>query len=243
MNNLELFEELTDIDDDLILEAHETPRVRRFHPGSGLRRIAALAAAVMLVAGSAAAAGGDIPKGLPQIPRENVGMISIAWADSNHQVYQTTSGAIEVNDKEYYYHLYTTHSSLRGVATMQFDADETLEVVFQACIILPDGSYTYKTVSKQGTNRVTVFMTNQTEGKTGVIHAIRASFYRLTEEGERVLVDRWSNSLWQWGDSIVSQDADVADLQWPDEIEQNTDAQTVLPEDSDVVVVVTEPDG
>ena len=58
MNELDLFDALTFLDDELILEAHETP-VRKPLRFRGLRKAAILAAAVMVLALTAARAANN----------------------------------------------------------------------------------------------------------------------------------------------------------------------------------------
>lgn len=237
MNDFELFDSLTDIDDAFILEAHEVPASRwSYSRFGGLRRAAVLIAAVMVLAVTVMATGGDLPIAPGIVWGEMYSMVSIDWTGGDTRVFQEDSGAIEVDGTEYGYHLYTTHGSMRAVASMDLDSGENLEVVFEAYLLMPDGTREYKILSKQGTGHVAVFMTNQIDGKFGSILTIRASFYRLTQTGERLLVRSWTNSLEQRSDGIITSDGASY---WT---EEPAEAQAVLPEGSDAVVVITEPD-
>lgn len=237
MNHMELFDELTYIDDDLILEAHEVPASRRSYDRfGGLRRAAAVLAAMMVLVVTVVATGGDLPAVSEKLLGDSIHSVDIAWHSGESRVYQEESGAIEVDGSEYGYLIYTTYGASRGVASMKLESGETLEVVFEAGLVMPDGTLQYKTVSKQGVDRVAVFMTNQLGGSYGSITSIRVFFYRITETGERVLVGHWNNSLRGWGAITGVEDAYPL---WP---EETAEAQTVHPEGSDVVVVIEDPD-
>lgn len=235
MKELEFFDALTGIDDAYVLEAHETPDHRSTVRFGGFRRAAVLAAAVMMMVVTVVATGGDFPISSGFVWGDMYSMVNFNWIDRDITVQQEDRGSIEVAGNDYSYHIYSTHGGKRGVASMRLDSGEMLEVVFEAYVLMPDGTLQYKVVSKQDTGRVAVFLTNEVEGESGHILTIRASFYRLTESGERILVRSWTNLLEQFTDGIVTSEGRSY---WP---EEPTEAKAILPEGSDVVIVI--PDG
>lgn len=233
MNHFELFDELTDIDDDLILEAHEVPVSRRPYARlGGLRRAVVVIAAVMALVVTVVAAGGDLGVVSPIVRYHS----SHYWYESSHM---EQSDTVHVNGTDYSYHIYTTHSPDRAVASMRLASGETLEVTYEAEILMPDGTVERKTVTKQGTDRVIVFMTNEVEGESGTILKTRVSFVRITADGGRKTLGAWREAL---SEMFFENAPEGYSRDWPEETESPTEIQTILPEGSDVVVVIPGPD-
>lgn len=237
MNHNELFDAMTNIDDHFILEAHEpasSSRIR-FHPG-GVRRAALIAAMIALTTLSAlvvAAVSVDSA------------VVASFWNSIKNTIGYETYGVEEnyifnLNGTDYACLVYTTQSPDTALASIHLASGETLEVIYEAEILLPNGAIARKTLSKQGKERVTVYMTNTFDGVSGIILKTRVRFFRNTAEGERLLVSTWTDSL---SEKYYQDAPEGYSSDWPDETglaEARSHTYTVLPENSEVAVIITE---
>ena len=237
MKQEELFDALTGIDDKLILEAHETPVSRHGHHTGGLRRIAVLCAVVVFTILSvfAVAAVSSDPSFFAAVlspsGKKTAGYESRS-VEENH--------VIRVYGKDYPCLVYTTQSPDTALASIHLSTGETLEVVYEAEILLPGGTIHRKTISKQGNNRVVVYMTNTVDGVTGIILKTRVRFSRITANGVHQVISTWEDSLSEkyYENAPAGYTSD-----WPEDDllpGETASAYAVIPENSDIAIIIQE---
>lgn len=215
MNQLDLFDELTYIDDDLILEAHEMPAKRQHLQLGGLRRIAMLAAAVMLLVVTTVATGGDF--GIPR-PKGWVSGNASTVCDIDYE-----NQAIIVHDEGVYaiekfgpptvpaVSVTTAHAAEMRTETECMG--QQIQIIQEAMILMPDGVCQYKAQITEGTDTVVAVMDNIINGVAGEIANIRYtvsvlvteehdSYWRQTTPGPDGMV--WS-LLQNWNAFLPSQ--------------------------------------
>lgn len=172
MNEFDLLDELTSIDDDLILEAHETP-VRRPLRFRGLRKAAILAAAVMVLVVSAVAGDWNF----------NAARIARTYAT------EPDTGHIWVEDGVWYRvdnnSIYPNGQKDHYVLSEVFTPDElqyyvvceghSIKVTLEAMILFGDDRVEYKQVSSTQTDQVSLMMDNYVNGEAGTIIHVRSS--------------------------------------------------------------------
>ena len=220
MKELDFFDAMTQIDDAYVLEAHESAAHRSPARFGGFRRAAVLIAAVMMMVATVVAAGGDFITISPRVRYNS----DSYWYE---MVHSEQSDTINVNGTEHTYLVYTTLSPERAVASMRFDSGETLEVIFEVDIRMDDGTIKHKCETKQGTQRVVAFLSNEVDGEKGIILQARTCFIRITEDGTKETVANWRESM--------------SPMFFEDETQCPT-AEAILPEGSDVVVVIPDSD-
>lgn len=182
MNEMDLFDELTYIDDGLILEAQVTP-VRRPLRFRGLRKAAVLAAAVMLLVAGTVMASGDF--GVPR-PR--------GWVRSNSSTNFNTDQehqALIVHDRGVYAlddgdadvpALSITKANATELSTETECQGQQLQIIQEAMILMPDGQVLYKANVTEGADTVIAVMDNRVDGVVGQIVHVRCTVAVLTED-------------------------------------------------------------
>lgn len=184
MNQLDLFDELTFIDDDLILEAHETPAQRRFFPVGSLRRAAVVIAAVMLLVVTTVASGGDF--GI-QRPKGWVMGNSTGTCDMDYE-----NQTIIIRDEGVYALHQLAIPDIPAVSITTAHATEMrtetecmgqqIQIIQEAMILMPDGVCQYKAQITEGTDTVVAVMDNLVDGVAGEIANIRYTVSVLVDE-------------------------------------------------------------
>ena len=190
MNELDIFDGLTFIDDDLILEAQEAPAPRtiRFR---GLRKIAVLAAAVMVVITlslTAVAEKSEISPGILHEKYAREDNYSYIW-HGHGKCYGVSSQNFEIDRTEYhidYSHVCTTTRAETYTVCKGADMRVTLE----ATILMPDNSVEYKFVAAEGTDAVTLELDHQVDDQGGLLVCVRSRIFILSASG-RSDVQSW----------------------------------------------------
>ena len=187
MTELDLFDELTFIDEDLILEAHEAP-VRRPLQLRGLRIAAVIAAAVMMLTVSAMAGGGNFSILRPSGWVNGTGATSYDMDMEAQQVI--------VND-EGIYNPCKGYSNIPALTVGKLHATriwtktncsgQQLQVIHEAILLMPDGQTQYKAQVTEGTDAVVAAMDNVVDGIAGEIMHVRCTVSILTDETDEDL--------------------------------------------------------
>ena len=169
MNEMDLFDELTFIDERLILEAHETP-VRRHHFG-GVRRAAVLIAAVMMLVVTVAA--GDWEFRAEQIAQTyatepNWGYI---WVEDGVW-YQADNDTCYIKSQE----IPLVLSEVFSPEELQYYVScegQTLQVTLEAMILFGEDRMEYKKVTSTQDDQISLTMDNFVDGEAGTIIHVR----------------------------------------------------------------------
>lgn len=235
MKQDELFDALTDIDDRLILEAHEAPHpVRQI---LSLRRIVVLAAVVVFTVLSvfAVAAVSTDPSFFAAVlspsGKKTAGYESRSVEESH---------AIRMYGKEFSCLVHTTQSPDTALASIHLATGDTLEVVYEAELLLPDGTIRRKTITKQGRNRVVVFMSNSVDDVKGIILKTRVRFTHITANDVHIVISTWQDSL---SEKYYENAPEGYTSDWPEDgffSVGTANAYAFLPEDSDIAIVIQE---
>lgn len=184
MNEFDIFDELTFIDDDLILEAHETPSRKpiRFR---GLGRAAVIAAAIMVLVITTTATGGmGIARPRGWIRGNTTTSYNMDQENRIMTVYDRGTYALDDGPDD-------TPASSRTQACAEQIRTETecqgqqLQVIQEAMILMEDGSVEYKAQTTEGTNTVIAVMDNLVDGEPGDITNVRCTVAVLTEEADQ----------------------------------------------------------
>lgn len=196
MKPMDLFDELTYIDEGFVLEAHETPAPR--HSRLTLRRaavlLAAVIAAVVMSVAAVATMTEDMDAKLLSLWSEMAkdGYYGYFGYDDNYR-YELHRYMEELDDREveiglvHFYNL--SHAELRV-----FCEGETLEVKLEAMVLMDDGQVKYKSRTIQGDGEVTVTVDNLIAGEPGVIVHLQRTISLLGQEGWMAFSSR-SNSI------------------------------------------------
>ena len=190
MNEFDLFDELTFIDDDLILEAQEAPK-RKIIRFRGLRRAAVIAAAVMTLVTLSLTAVAENSAITPGILHEKYA------EDDNHshichgggKCYGVSSRNEEINGREYhidYSHVCTTTRA----ETYTVCKGANLRVTLEATILMPDNSVEYKFVAAEGMDAVTMELDHLVNGQAGMLVFVRSRIFILSASG-RSGFEKW----------------------------------------------------
>lgn len=184
MTELDLFDELTFIDDDLILEVQETPDQKpiRFR---GLRKAAVLAAAVMMLVVSVMASGGDFSILRPSGWVNGTGATSYDMDNEKQMVIVNDQGIY--NPCKGYSNIPTfTVGKLHaaGIWTETNCSGHQLQVIHEAILLMPDGQTQYKAQITEGADAVIATMDNVVDGVAGEIMHVRCTVSILTETDE-----------------------------------------------------------
>ena len=147
---------------------------------------------------------------------------------------------IRAYGKDYPCLVYTIQSPDTALASIHLSTGETLEVVYEAELLLPDGSIQRKTINKQGNNRVVVYMTNTVDGVKGIILKTRVRFSRITEDGKHIVISTWQDSLSEkyYENAPAGYTSD-----WPEDDllpGETASAYAVIPENSDIAIIIQE---
>lgn len=169
MNELDLFDELTFIDERLILEAHETPV--RPHHFSGVRRAAVLIAAVMMLVVTAVA--GDWEFKAEQIAQTyatepNWGYI---WVEDGVW-YQADNDTCYIQSRE----VPLVLSEVFSPEELQYYVScegQTLQVTLEAMILFGEDRMEYKKVTSTQDDQISLTMDNYVDGEAGTIIHVR----------------------------------------------------------------------
>ena len=189
MNEFELFDELTFIDDDLILEAHETP-VRHIRFG-GVRKAAVLIAAVMMLVVTTVATGGDfgIPRPKGWISGNAATVCNTDYENKVLTVHDEGVYSIEKFGPPTVPALSVTTANATQMRTEAECMGQQIQIIQEAMILMPDGVCHYKAQITEGTDTVTAVMDNRIDGVAGEIANIR---YTVS-----VLVDEEHDTAWR----------------------------------------------
>ena len=169
MNEMDLFDELTFIDERLILEVHETP-VRRHHFG-GVRRAAVLIAAVMMLVVTAVA--GDWEFKAEQMAQTyatepNTGHI---WVEDGVW-YQVDNDTCYIQSQE----IPLVLSEVFSPKELQYYVScegQTLQVTLEAMILFGEDRMEYKKVTSTQDDQISLTMDNFVDGEAGTIIHVR----------------------------------------------------------------------
>ena len=174
MTELDLFDELTFLEDDLILEAHEVPARKpiRFR---GLRRAAVIAAAVMtVIALSLTAIAGDLGITPLSLYEKYGGNENYCYlCHSRGKCYGIRDADIELDDATYrmvYSHVCTT------VEAQTYIVCEGAELLvrLEAMILMPDNSMKFKSVRAEGRDSVQLELDHMVDGEAGILVHVRS---------------------------------------------------------------------
>ena len=186
MNELDIFDGLTFIDDDLILEAQEAPAPKtiRFR---GLRKVVLIAAAVMMLVMSAMASGGDFSILRPSGWVKGTGATSYDM-DSENQMVIVNDQGIYNPCKGYADIPALTVGKLRAteIWTKTNCSGQQLQVIHEAILLMPDGQTQYKAQITEGTDAVIATMDNVVDGVAGEIMHVRCTVSILAETDEEL---------------------------------------------------------
>lgn len=190
MNELDLFDELTFIDDDLILEAQETPS-RNPIKFRGLRKIAVLAAAVMAaitLSLTAVAERSEISPGILHEKYARDDNYSYLWHGLG-KCYGVSSQNEEIVDTKY--HIDYSHvCTATRAETYTVCKGANLRVTLEATILMPDNSVEYKFVAAEGADAVTMELDHMVDDKAGTLVCVRSRVFILSASG-RSEVQSW----------------------------------------------------
>ena len=189
MKQMDLFDELTYIDDAFVLEAHETPVLQ--HSRFTLRRTVVLLAAVITVVAMSVAAVAT----MTEDPDTKLLMLWNKMVRGGHQGsfsyddnyrYELHQNPETLDDREVeintFYVCSLNHAKLRVVCE-----GETLEVKLEAMVLMDDGQVRYKSRTIQGDGEVTVALDNLIAGEPGAIIYLRRTTSLLGNEGWETL--------------------------------------------------------
>ena len=177
MTELDLFDELTFLEDDLILEAHEVParKIIRFR---GLRRVAVLVAAVMtVIALSLSAVAGDWDV-TPMSIYEKYAEDGNSWRDIGRRgnCYGVRCQEFEYNETIYqlnHSYVYTTTSA----QTYTVCEEGYMIVRLEAMVLMPDNRVEYKYVRSEGEGPISLSLDHMVDGEAGILIHVRATTY------------------------------------------------------------------
>lgn len=171
MNELDLFDALTFLDDELILEAHETP-VRKPLRFRGLGRAAVIAAAVMMLLMMTAVAG-DWDFKAEQIAQTYATEpnTSTIWVKDGVW-YQADNDYFLRNGLEIGYVLSEVFSP-QELQYYVFCEGESIRVTLEAMILMEDQRLEYKKVTSTQADQVSLIMDNYVNGEEGTIVHVR----------------------------------------------------------------------
>lgn len=256
MNHEELFDELTYIDDDLILEAYEEPASRRSPLRlRSLRRVAALIAAVMVLVGLSAAAVAVANDGW------NLRLLNL-WQDSAPEqgyhhfwrdseiAYDVGSSTISVGGQNIPFSSASMCSTEKALDLFVCNG-YTLEARLEAMILLEDGSMAYKSHTIRGSSQLTNELDNRILEETGTILNVRRTFSVLVEDE---WIQFYSNTSYLPSNSGVlvptGTDARFPDMRYnydgrktQDSSEDwDSEAQVILQNDTDIIMVLRKSD-
>lgn len=184
MNEMELFRQLTDIDDDLILEAHETPEGRSHLHFGGLRRAAVLLAAVLLMLVTVVAADGGFGVLRPSGWVRGTFDTDFESDYENRVMIVRESGTYQVEGN-----LVAPAESLTRAQATEFWTStvcdgQMIQIIQEAVILMEDNHCEYKSQVTEGFGEVVAVMDNLVDGVAGEICNVRLTVAVLTEESE-----------------------------------------------------------
>lgn len=187
MNELDLFDELTYLDDDLILEAHQIPdrKVIRF---PRLRKASVLIAAVMLLVVTVGAIDWNYSASwlAERFNDQNTGHIWItdgAW----HLV---EDGSWYIDSQEFCY----VHSQVFTQEELQYYVvcdGVPLKATLEAMILMEDGRMEYKQVESTNTDRISLLLDNYVGDEAGMIITVRNRLLYEFDDGWDIVHERY----------------------------------------------------
>lgn len=193
MTELDLFDELTFLDDDLILEAHETSTRQpiRFR---GLRKAALIAAAVMLLVTlslTAVAENSGLSPGILHEKYAEDGSYSHIWHGLG-KCCGVYSEDLEIDRTPYHFD-YAYVCRINRAETYTVCKGQNLRVILDATILMPDHSVEYKSVTTEGTDAITMELDSLVDGEAGLLVCVRSRIFILSESG-RSGAQTWENA-------------------------------------------------
>lgn len=253
MKRMELFDELTYIDDAFILEAHETPVPR--HSRFTLRRAAVLLAAVVTVLGMSVAAVATMTEDWKL-------RLFLLW---DHYSFREDTGYFDhhggvscdihtvswnADEEKILCSMMNVYQEDRAVTYAASDG-VTLEVKLEAMVLGNDGIVRYKSRTIQGDGEVTVILDNVIAGEAGTILHVRSTVSALDTEEWIPLYQARNYYPQDFGFQIpVGTDARFPDTKYGNydgrfstqsidlTLPEDTQAQVIVPEKSNVVIVI-----
>lgn len=180
MNEKELFERLSDIDDAWILEAHDPVASRSFRPGRSLRRMAAMAAAVALVLTLSMFRAVASDEQIPSVPVESFPTSSSyqAWLDGK-TVHREDYWVWEEDGVEHTMSATLEHDPSYAIAHFTTSRDIEIMILLDAVVFTYDGNYECRRVEERGKYRVTAVLNNMLDRMPGTVITTRVWFIEL----------------------------------------------------------------
>ena len=182
MTELDLFDELTFLEDELILEAHELP-ARKTIRFRGLKRAAVIAAAVMMLVVGSAVASGDFGISRPRGWTPGSSETNYNSDPKTQTMTVRDEGIYTVDGIEGELSTLTITKAHKSEFSTEASCDgQQLQVIQEAMILMPDGNVAYKTNVSEGINTVIAVLDNQVDGELGEITHVRCTVAVLTED-------------------------------------------------------------
>lgn len=245
MKRMDLFDELTYIDEAFVLEAHETPVPR--HSRFSLRRAAVLLAAVLTVIGMSVAAVATSTEDWKL-------RLFLLWEQYSFQEdsgYFNHNGGVSfdihtvserIDEQKILCSLINVYQKEEAATYAACDG-VTLEVKLEAMIMGNDGTVRYRSRTIQGDGEVTAVLNNVVAGDAGTILYVRSTVSALGNEECKPLYQSRTYYPTEFGFAIpVGTDARFPDTRYGNYDGRNS-SQSIdltLPEDTQKQVVVDE---
>ena len=212
MNEFDIFDELTFLDDDLILEAHETPTRQpiRFR---GLGKAAVLIAAVMMLIMTAVASdwsfrAADVAQTYATEP--NTGHIWVedgVWYQVDNDYFLRNGQEIDFIRSEVF--------SPQELQYYVFCQGEPIRVTLEAMILMEDQRMEYKKVTSTQDDQISLIMDNYVNGEEGTIVHVRRTLEFLVYEEWICIADGYCYLPTQIGFEVpYGLDARFPDMQY-----------------------------
>ena len=177
MTELDLFDELTFLEDDLILEAQELP-ARKTIRFRGLKKAAVLAAAMMVLLAmtmTVVAGNSGMNPGILHEKYARSDNYSYIW-HGHGKCYGVDSDNVEV-DRTAYHIDYSHVCTAARAETYTVCTGANLRVTLEATILMPDNSVEYKFVAAEGTDSVTMELDHMVDGEAGTLVYVRSRIF------------------------------------------------------------------
>lgn len=187
MTELDLFDELTFIDDDLILEAHKSPARKTIH-FRGLRKAAVLVAAVMLMVITVCARDWSL----------NPSLLITSFDGENHGYIMVSDGVWRMVDHESFY---LDHQEISYRHSQVFTQDELqyhvecdgimLRATLEAMILMEDGRMEYKQMELTDADHISLLLDNYVAEEAGIIINVRNRVLYEFDDGWGIVYERY----------------------------------------------------
>lgn len=253
MKPMDLFDELTYVDEAFILEAHETPAARQTH--FRFRRFGALLAAVIAVVAMSVAVVATMTEEL------NIRLWQY-YTETGHSASFERNGDVAIerdsfimegDENRILVERQSTYTVEEAQSHIVCDG-RSLQVMMEAMVLMDDGQVKYTFRTKQGNGEVNIHLNNVVSGTEGTLANVRITVSVLYENEWTQLYQVNRYLPMHLGFQIpVGTDVRFPDMRYiydgratqeettPPTMSADTEAEAIVPEGSNVVVIIEEP--